>query len=163
MPARRFTNEEEVFLYKDYCLNNYTIKDLAIKYNSSKTTIIKYLRKYGIRIDSTIFDESEQKRIVWLYTIIKYNTQKISDIYNVNRITINKILKSNGINITRGENGKHNLSEKIQKEICNEYNIIKDCSKISKKYRLAHSTIRKILCKHGVNIINNLVQTIFQK
>ena len=84
------------------------------------------------------------------------STNKIALLYNVNGLTIGRILKKNGINIGRYQTNNNKIidivSTKTQDAICEKYlNRIKT-TELAKEFGLDIHSIRKIIKSHGIKI-----------
>ncbi len=146
-----FLPEDEII---DLYLNLNSSNKIGKKYGASGRTIIKLLKKHGVKIRNKhwrkdYFDEETQQTICNKYKNYK-STGELSREYNCGKGTINKILRRNNITIRNNKNCHNKFPEWKEVEICEEYKKGTDTTKLQNKYNCSNETIRYILVRHNI-------------
>jgi len=107
-------------------------------------------------------DPSQYDNIIDMYECQNMSTTKISKIYNVNRITISRILKYCGVVVGRYITTNNKIidivNEETQKNIIKQYKI-KTITELIHIFNLSRSQIIKILRYNNICIRSNSIET----
>ena len=156
----------DINMYKNYIIDNYnkglTATEIAKKIKISSYTILKYLRKWGIKIrtNSEIqlgFDINLNKdEIIDLYLNKNYSLESISNLYNVDYGVIKRLLKNNNVLLKSTEEIKLGIKLSDYKDEIIDLYLNKKLNpvQIGKIYGVDENTIRRRLIKWKIKLRN---------
>ena len=149
----------------NYYLDNHTIEQTGEKFNGSTTIIRSILKKNSIptRTNSDVkkrWDVWENEDIICKsYSEDYMSLNQIGEQYGVSDGVIRRILKSNNIDIRSnlGNCRRYDLW-KQESQICSEYKKGHSLNQISHDYNCSPVTIKRILEKNNITIVNGSEQ-----
>ena len=155
VPARHYKiyQEKQEDICNDY-KNDMTVNQICKKYDIGLNFLYKILKNNNITIGQRVkrLDIYEQaNNIIEYFTLDKMTATDIAKKYDVSSEIILRVLKKNGVDVAQYKNYRHPIWQKANK-ICQSYLEKKSLKKVSEKYDVSPSTIRRILLENNVEM-----------